>query len=99
MIFEKDEKLKSLYEGNYDKYPSRSEAEQALVCKLHFYEVPKSQIWELMDKCGIGKWQEKVESYREITYKKAVEFVDKHRKEQRKESQIFMKKHIQKKSS
>lgn len=71
----RDEKLKRLLEGNTEGYPSRSEAEQALVTKLVHYKFPKEQVWQIMQKSLTEKWNEKNESYRELTYKKAVEFI------------------------
>ena len=72
-----DEKLKKLYENKItEKYRSRSEAEQALVNKLVFYGFNREQISEIMKSCKIGKWQEKGDSYRELTIRKAFECVD-----------------------
>jgi putative DNA primase/helicase len=76
-LFEKDEKLKDLFEGKWEKYgfPTRSEAEESLVCKLVSYGIPKEQIFAIIDSSKIGKWREKTLSYKELTYKKALEFV------------------------
>ncbi len=70
---EKDEKLKDLMDGKWEKYgfKSRSEAEQALLNKLIFYKASNKQIYEVMEKCGIGKWQEAPENYRRLSVAKA----------------------------
>ena len=73
----KDEKLRDLYEGNWQKYnyPSRSEAEMALVTKLVFYGFSDAEIDAVMLSAKIGKWQEKERSYKELTIRKAKETV------------------------
>jgi len=75
-LLEKDEKLKTLYTGNWHEYPSRSEAELALLCKLVFYGFPEGEINSIMSSCGIGKWQESQDSYRKLTLQKAYQFVE-----------------------
>lgn len=76
-IFENDEKLSDLYNGEWQKYgyESRSNAEQALITRLVRYGLPNKQIYQLMQKCGIGKWQEKDEGYKRLTIGKARGFV------------------------
>jgi uncharacterized protein (DUF1330 family) len=76
-LCEKDEKLCDLYEGKWQRYgyKSRSEAELALICKLVYYGFSKSEIWRIMDNSDIGKWKEKHESYKELTYSKALGFI------------------------
>lgn len=74
-LLDKDSKLRSLFYGDASDYPSRSEAEMALMIKLVFYGFPPEQIWELMHSAGIGKWQEGPEKYRELTYEKALKYV------------------------
>jgi len=71
-----DEKLKDLYLGNYQKYmyKSRSEAESAIVIKLIYYNFSKSTIYEIMETCVIGKWQEKTDAYKNNTYDNAFNF-------------------------
>jgi len=75
-----DEKLRLLMAGEWKKlgYPSRSEAEEALCCKLLWYGCNKEQIYKILQK-AIGKWREGKPSYRDLTYKKAQEFVAKAR--------------------
>lgn len=70
-----DEALKNLFNGNTESYPSRSEAEQALVGKLISRGFDKETIFQIMSESKIGKWLEKPLSYRELTYKKGVAIV------------------------
>ena len=76
-LLNKDEKLKDLYEGDWQKYgyPSRSEAEMALVTKLVFYGFSDGEIGAVMSNAKIGKWHERDKSYKELTIKKAKETV------------------------
>jgi hypothetical protein len=82
-LFAKDEKLKDLYAGDWAKfnYKSRSEAEEALVCKLAFYGFSDVEIKRIMEGSQIGKWHEKPESYKDLTIRKAREYVAAHREE------------------
>jgi len=86
-LLNKDEKLKDLYEGNWQKYnyPSRSEAEMALVTKLVFYGFSDGEIDAVMSNAKIGKWQEKERSYKELTIRKAKEAVAQQLQEEAKE--------------
>lgn len=71
----RDHKLQALLRGDETGYPSRSEAEMALVIKLVYYGLTKEQIWEIMGQRNpFGKWIEQPESYRELTYSKAIGF-------------------------
>lgn len=76
-LLDKDEKLKNLFEGNWEQYSddwengTRSEAEYALVHKLLWYEIPEDEIKKIMSNCGIGKWQDSNKRYREHTLEKA----------------------------
>ena len=71
----RDEKFRELTLGKTLGFPSRSEAEQALVCKLVYYNATQDQIMEYMRTANpIGKWNEAHETYRELTYKKALEY-------------------------
>lgn len=81
-LLENDAKLKSLYEGNWQKYDfkSRSEAEQSLVTILCMNEFSDDKIKEIMKGCKIGKWQEKEDSYHNATIKKGREFAAQHPK-------------------
>jgi hypothetical protein len=73
-LLDKDPKLRSLFNGDVSNYPSRSEAEMALMVKLVFYGFGPDQIWELMDSAQIGKWQQSPEAYRQRSYRKALEY-------------------------
>jgi len=72
-LMKRDSKFTKLMNGEYDpkQYPSRSEAEQALVTKLVEYYFSDDMIDKIMLKCKIGKWQEKPESYRKLTIRNA----------------------------
>jgi len=72
-LMKRDNKFAKLMNGEYDvkQYPSRSEAEQALVTKLVGYHFSDDMIEQIMLKCKIGKWQEKPESYRRLTIRNA----------------------------
>jgi putative DNA primase/helicase len=72
-----DTKTKALLDGNLTGYMSRSEAEQAILCQLIKNDIPKEQIYEIMQQCKIGKWQEAHPSYRERSYVRAKEWVAK----------------------
>lgn len=74
-LLDKDPKLRSLFNGDASNYPSRSEAEMALMVKLVFYGFPPDQIWGIMDSAGIGKWEQSPEHYRERTYERALKYV------------------------
>jgi hypothetical protein len=71
----KDKKLDDLLNGSIEGYPSRSEAELALVCKLLFYGGTKEQIFNIMENGNIGKWKERPESYKHMTYNRGVQFL------------------------
>ena len=80
-ILEKDEKIKNLFEGNIKGFVSRSEAEQSLICHLVGLNLDKAQIFKVMGSCKIGKWNEANVQYRNLTYQKALEIIDKKKKE------------------
>lgn len=64
------------------KYKSRSETEFALVIKLIFYDFTKTQVFFIMSNISqIGKWREKDESYWNLTYNKALQFVEEYKAE------------------
>jgi hypothetical protein len=68
----KDFKLQALLEGKWEGiYDSRSEAEQALMNKLVFYDLNKEQCFQAMEIAKIGKWKEAPLGYKELTYQKA----------------------------
>ncbi len=72
--------IKRLFQGNWkDKFPSRSEAEESLICKLIQIGLDKKQIFKVMVSCEIGKWQEANIQYRELSYKKALKIINKER--------------------
>lgn len=70
-LLTKDSKLAALYNGNSTGYESRSEAEQALVCKLVYYEFSDGEIDLIMGTSGLGKWNTAHKNYRELTITKA----------------------------
>lgn len=78
-LIEKDEEIKRLFSGNIKGFASRSEAEESLVCRLNSAGLDKGQIFKVMASCRIGKWQETNVQYRELTYKKALEIINKQR--------------------
>src|SRR3989344_355358 len=88
-IIDKDERVKKLFEGDISGKPSRSEAEESLVCHLIGLGLDREQIFKVMASCRIGKWQEAHIQYREITYKKAVELVDIAKKEVKEKLQVI----------
>ena len=74
-IIDSDPKIKQLYNGNIEGYKSRSEAEEALVCKLVIKGITDYAVIDtIMCLCKIGKWKNSKPAYREITYRKAIEF-------------------------
>ncbi len=90
-LLKKDKKLKDLYNGDWNREPynlkddgtprerwSRSEAEHAILTKLIWYEYPKSQIFQIMNGCKIGKWQERSDNSKEQVYASAVKWVNEH---------------------
>jgi hypothetical protein len=82
-ILSVDEKLKDLYNGDWQKYgyKSRSEAEQAVLVALCEYGFDDDTITRIMENCKIGKWQERNDSYRSHSLKKAREFAFLHKKD------------------
>src|SRR3989344_2093091 len=94
-IFEKDERVKSLFNNEPEavkKFQSRSEAEQSLVCHLIGLGFGKQQIFKIMASCKLGKWQETNIQYRELTYKKALEIISKKKKDEVKDFDFSSKK-------
>lgn len=65
-----DQKFEDLYRGQWESYdyPSRSEAEMALAVLCEYYQLDAGQI---LSESGMTKWDEKGESYRKLTVKKA----------------------------
>jgi len=58
-ILEQDEKVKKLYEGNFEGYDLSIGGEQALVCFLIQYNFDKKEIFNIMASAQIGRWNEK----------------------------------------
>jgi hypothetical protein len=90
-LLEKDQKLRDLLEGNWQKYgfKSRSEAEESLITKLVQYGITKEQIFAIMNQSKIGKWHEKPIQYKNLTYEKALKFAAEHQTERIKEEAIL----------
>lgn len=72
-----DETIQKLMNGELTGKPSRSEAELSLVCRLVSIGLNKEQIFRIMASCKLGKWQEANIKYRELTYRKSIEFITK----------------------
>jgi len=84
-LLERNERVRELYNGVWGKqYKSRSEAEMALVTILCANGFSDAEIKEIMQGCKIGKWQEKTESYYDLTISKAREYVASHKIEEKK---------------
>lgn len=91
-FLEKDEKLKKLYNGEFEtQFKSRSEAEMSLIVKLFQYKFNKSEINLIMGNCLIGKWKETTEAYKKTTLKKAADFVKKNPKSKFNKNSILEK--------
>ena len=88
-LMKRDNKFTKLMNGEYDakQYPSRSEAEEALITKLVSYHLSDEAIERIMDKCKIGKWQEKDDSYKRLTIRKARDWLRLKELEERKNIQ------------
>ena len=76
-LIKDNEKMRDLYNGEWKKhgYPTRSEAEQALVTFLCANGFTDDEIHRIMMSCGIGKWRERGDAYRRITIQKGRQFV------------------------
>lgn len=78
-MFRQDQKMKDLYLGDWQKYGyrSRSEAEIALISKMVQYNFSNKNIYELMDSCRIGKWQDEIinNNYKRRTIASARNFI------------------------
>jgi hypothetical protein len=72
-LLSEDPKLCDLFRGSWSKYgyKSRSEAEQAVITKLVLRGFSDDEINTAMEKCGIGKWLEKPDSYRTLSIENA----------------------------
>jgi hypothetical protein len=80
-FLQNDQKLKDLFEGKWQKYnfPSRSEAEQALITKLMIVGFSEEAIKAIMPRSKIGKWKEKTEAYHRTSMENAAKFVEEHK--------------------
>ncbi len=72
-----NEKIGRYMDGELQGKASRSEAEMSLCCLLVQIGLNKEQTFSVMSNCKMGKWQESNVSYRELTYKKAIEIITK----------------------
>ena len=46
-----------------------------MMVKLVYYGFSQPRIWQIMESSRIEKWQESHEQYKELTYKKALDYV------------------------
>ena len=72
-------KFKKLMDGDYNSYPSQSEADEALCCILAFYTSDEAQIERIWARSGLSareKFQR--DDYRERTIREALETVKEH---------------------
>lgn len=80
-LVETDEKLRVLCREDFDViqkrygYPTRSEAEMALLCKLVKYGFSDIDIYDIMDGTQIGSWHERNNTYKPKQIQKAREFI------------------------
>jgi hypothetical protein len=88
-VLKRDEKLRDLYGGAWQKYgyKSRSEGEEALLVKLVRYGFGDSDIYRIMEGSQIGKWSEKDDGYKQLSISKARQYVSQHEAE--KETQVW----------
>lgn len=77
-ILKEDPKFFDLFMGEWERYgyKSRSEAEISLIVKLLMYGYEKNQVFAVLGKSKIGKWDQSPQ-YREHTFDKAVDFYKK----------------------
>jgi hypothetical protein len=81
-VLSKDPKLRKLIEQDYSDFGNdRSDAEASIVSKLIFYGLSKETIFSVMNEHTL-KWKNKPTSYKELTYKKTLDFAKKRAKEQ-----------------
>jgi len=79
-VLEKDEKIKKLYNGDFEGYDLSIGGELALVCSLIQYNFDKKEVFNIMASSKIGRWSERGISYREETYKKALAIISEEKK-------------------
>ena len=70
-VFKLPKYVRSWYEGKYDKFKSRSEAEYAIIIQMARAGITKPVAYALMNRCKIGNWQTDNKSYRNLTLNKA----------------------------
>lgn len=78
-LLKMDTKLNDMFNGNFQQHTGdndRSEAEMKVVCSLLGYGFSDQEICDVMQSCKIGKWQEKKESYYEVTLKNAHKWIN-----------------------
>jgi hypothetical protein len=73
------------------KFLSPSEAELSLVCRLIQRGLNKEQIFKIMASCKLGDWQKKTIQYRELTYKKGIELINKEKPNNQDSVKSFLK--------
>jgi len=62
------------------KFKSRSEAEESLLVLLTCYGFSKSEIYYIMEQVSqIGKWKEKEDKYKNLSYEKAIQYCAQHK--------------------
>lgn len=80
-----DEIISKFLDGDLQGRSSRSEAELSLMCRLIQIGLDKSQIFKLMIKSKIGKWQEAPIQYRNLTFDKALSIITKEKNPEKSE--------------
>ena len=95
-LLAKNKKAGDLYAGRWINYgyKSRSEAEQALITIFCTRGFSQNEIKTIMRDCKIGKWNEKEESYHDLTIKKGFEYAAKLREEEEKREERKEKRKI-----
>lgn len=97
-LMEHNQRVKMLFEGGWKdlKYKSRSHGEMALVTVLCRKEFTDDEIKEIMAECKIGKWQEKPESYKDLTIEKGRKFVSEYGEPATREEEVKERKALKK---
>lgn len=70
-------------------YPSRSEAEAALITILVMEGFGDQEIFDLMQNCSLGKWQEKENAYRLLTLEHARQQAGNYIKQKEKQNKLM----------
>ena len=71
-------------------YKSRSEAEAGLITILAMEGFGDKEIYQIMDNCTLGKWQEKGDSYKTLTIEHARQQAHKYIKEKETTNQLML---------